>query len=74
MLQPELLTQALPEEAMPKVEKILRGCFLPHLGHFISLSLSATFRRASNFSPQFVHSYSYIGIVSPFQITEYRVV
>jgi hypothetical protein len=51
MLQPELLTQLLPEEAMPKVEKILRGCFLPHLGHFISLSLSAIFRCASNFSP-----------------------
>jgi hypothetical protein len=53
--QPGLLMQALFEEAVPKVEKILRGCFLPHLGHFISLSLSAILRCASNFLPQFEH-------------------
>jgi hypothetical protein len=44
MPQLGLVMQLLPEEAMPKVEKILRDCFLPHLGHFISLSLSAILR------------------------------
>jgi hypothetical protein len=56
--QPGLLIQALPEKAVPKVEKNLRVCFLPHFGHFISLSLSVILRYASNFLPQFVHSYS----------------
>jgi hypothetical protein len=36
--------QALPDEAVPKVEKIRRACFLPHLGHFISLWLSVILR------------------------------
>jgi len=53
-----LLMQDLPEEQVPKVEKILCGCFLPHLGHFNSLSLSVILRWASNFSPQDLHSYS----------------
>jgi len=39
-----LLMQDLPEEQVPKVENILRGCFLPHLGHFNSLSLSVILR------------------------------
>jgi hypothetical protein len=50
--------QDLPEEAVPKVEKILCGCFLPHLRHFSSLSLSVILRCASNFSPQDGHLYS----------------
>jgi hypothetical protein len=53
-----VLTQDFPEDAVPKVENILRGCFLPHLGHFSSLSLSVILRRASNFSPQDGHLYS----------------
>jgi hypothetical protein len=53
-----LLMQDLSEEDVPKVEKILRGCFLPHLGHFNALSLSVILRWASNFSPQLGHSYS----------------
>jgi hypothetical protein len=43
-LQPGLLIQDLSEEQVPKVENILRGCFLPHLGHFNSLSLSVILR------------------------------
>jgi hypothetical protein len=39
-------------------EKTLRGSFLPHLGHFSSVSLSLMLRRASNFSPQDLHWYS----------------
>jgi hypothetical protein len=50
-----LLIHDLPEEQVPKVEKILCGCFLPHLGHFSSLSLSVILRCASNFSPQDGH-------------------
>lgn len=38
------LMQDLSEEQVPKVEKILCGCFLPHLGHFNSLSLSDILR------------------------------
>jgi hypothetical protein len=53
-----LLRQDLTEEQVPKVEKILCGCFLPHLGHFSSLSLPVMLRRASNFSPQDGHLYS----------------
>jgi len=44
MPQVGLLMQDLPEEQVPKVEKILRGCFLPHLGHFSPLSLSVILR------------------------------
>jgi len=53
-----VLMEDLPEEQVPKVEKTRRGCFLPHLGHFSSLSLSIILRWASNFSPQDLHWYS----------------
>ena len=51
------------EEVVPKTENTLFGESFPHLGHLISLSLSAILRRSSNFSPHFEHSYSYMGMV-----------
>jgi len=65
MPQPWLVVGAHDSPENPeqlKVEKTLWGFFLPHLGHFSSLSLSLMLRRASNFSPQLWHLYSYIGI------------
>ena len=50
------------EEAVEKVENTLLGFAASHFGHFTSVLLSDILRRTSNFSPQLMHSYSYVGI------------
>jgi hypothetical protein len=61
MPQPWLVVGAQePPEDMLQLndEKTRRGSFLPHLGHFSSVSLSLMLRRVSNFSRQDLHWYS----------------
>jgi hypothetical protein len=59
MLQVGLLGAQAPLEApVLNMDKTRSGFATPHLGHFISLSLSVMPRRSSNFSPQAGHSYS----------------
>ena len=58
-----ILEDGTLEDVVPNRERILFAEFAPHLGHLISWSLSVMLRRRSNFSPHFVHSYSYMGIL-----------